>query len=85
MERKPARAAQLVGRGSTRGRPGEYLTDRLRDEALKFIEQNRDRPFFLYLSHYTVHIPLEAKQELVAKYRAKMRWTTRRTTPTTPR
>jgi arylsulfatase A-like enzyme len=55
------------------GRPGEYLTDRLRDDALKFIEQNRDRPFFLYLSHYTVHIPLEAKPELVPKYRAKTR------------
>ncbi len=34
------------------GRPGEYLTDRLTDEALKFIEANRERPFFLYLAHY---------------------------------
>ena len=49
---------------------GEYLTDRLTAEAEKFIEANKDRPFFLYLPHYAVHIPLRAKQELVAKYRA---------------
>src|SRR6185437_5245475 len=41
--------------------PGEYLTDRLTDEALEFIERNRERPFFLYLAHYAVHIPLQAK------------------------
>jgi len=41
------------------------------DGALKFIEQNQDRPFFLYLSHNTVHIPLEAPKELVDKYKNK--------------
>jgi len=50
---------------------GEYLTDRLTEEAEKFIEKNRDRPFFLYLSHYAVHIPLQAKQALIAKYEGK--------------
>ena len=54
------------------GRPGEYLTDRLSDEAIKFVENHRDRPFFLYLAHYTVHVPLQAKQEMIAKYRAKL-------------
>ena len=49
----------------------EYLTDRLTDEALKFIEANKDRPFFLYLPHYAVHIPLQAKAALVERYRAK--------------
>ena len=53
--------------------PGEYLTDRLTDEALKFIEANRERPFFLYFSHYAVHTPLQAKPELIEKYRAKLR------------
>jgi arylsulfatase A-like enzyme len=48
---------------------GEYLTDRLTDEALKFIKTNRDKPFFLYLAHYAPHIPLKAKKELVAKYK----------------
>lgn len=49
----------------------EYLTDRLTDEAIGFIEANRARPFFLYLPHYAVHIPLQAKEELVARYRSK--------------
>lgn len=49
---------------------GEYLTDRLAAEAGKFIAENKDKPFFLYLPHYTVHIPLRAKQELIQKYEA---------------
>ena len=48
--------------------PGEYLTDRLTDEAVKFIRDHRDRPFFLYFPHYGVHTPLQAKTEMVAKY-----------------
>lgn len=53
------------------GPPGEYLTDRLTDEALKFIETNKDDPFFLYLPHYAVHTPLQAKKELINKYKKK--------------
>lgn len=41
------------------------------DSAIEFIEANRDRPFFLHLSHHTVHIPLEAPVDLVAKYEKK--------------
>ena len=54
------------------GRPGEYLTDRLNAEALSFIEANKDRPFFLYLSHYAVHTFIQAKEELIEKYRRKL-------------
>jgi arylsulfatase A-like enzyme len=53
------------------GREGEYLTDRLTDEALKFIDGHRDGPFFLVLAHYAVHTPLESKEELAATYRVK--------------
>jgi arylsulfatase A-like enzyme len=53
------------------GPKGEYLTDRLTDEALKFIESAGGRPFLLYLSHHTVHVLLQAKPELLAKYQAK--------------
>jgi arylsulfatase A-like enzyme len=49
---------------------GEYLTDRLTTEAERFIDQNRDRPFFLYLAHYAVHTPLRAQPELVAHFKA---------------
>lgn len=40
-------------------------------EALKFIEANRDDPFFLYLAHHAVHVPLQAKEDLVSKYEKK--------------
>lgn len=55
------------------GPDGEYLTNRLTDEAINLIDQfdEGDDPFFLYLSYYTVHIPIEAPAELVAKYEAK--------------
>ena len=50
---------------------GTYLADVLTDEAERFLEANRDRPFFLYLAHYAVHIPLEAKQPVIDQYTAK--------------
>ncbi|MFM8393047.1 MAG: sulfatase [Acidobacteriota bacterium] len=49
---------------------GEYLPDRLTTEAERFIERHREKPFFLYFPHYSVHIPMKARAELVAKYRA---------------
>jgi len=55
------------------GRPGRGPKgiDLLTDQTIYFIEQHRDRPFFVTLSHHTVHIPLEARPETVAKYRRK--------------
>ena len=53
------------------GPPGEYLTHRLTAEALKFIEDHRTRPFFLYLPHYAVHTPLQAKKAMIEKYQQK--------------
>jgi len=50
---------------------GEYLTDRLGEEACKFIETNKDKPFFLYLTHYAVHTPIQSKPGLKAKYQKK--------------
>lgn len=54
-------------------KPGDYLTDRLTDEALKYIEQNKDRRFFLYLSHFAVHDPIQGRADLVKKYQAKLK------------
>ncbi len=55
------------------GPKGEYLTDRLTDEAIKFITANRAgrKPFFLYLPHYAVHTPLQAKAEKIARYKSR--------------
>jgi arylsulfatase A-like enzyme len=52
---------------------GEYLVDRLADEATNFIKRTaaKDQPFFLYLSHYAPHYPLEAKAELIEYYKNK--------------
>jgi arylsulfatase A-like enzyme len=51
--------------------PGEYLTDRLGEEACRFMEEHRGQPFFLYLTHYAVHTPIQGKKALVEKYRSK--------------
>ena len=59
--------------GLEKAEPGEYLTDRLALEAEKFIEANRDRPFFLYLAHYAVHTPLRAKPSMIEHYKVKPR------------
>lgn len=50
------------------GPTGEYLTDRQTDEALKFIEANRQKPFFVYLSYYAVHNPMQGKEELIKRF-----------------
>ena len=47
---------------------GQYLTDRLTAEAERFLDANRARPFFLYMPHFAVHIPMKAKEDLIAKY-----------------
>jgi arylsulfatase A-like enzyme len=53
------------------GPKGEYITDRLTDEAVKFLDDARGKPFLLFLSHYAVHVPIEAKADMVEKYKAK--------------
>ncbi len=50
---------------------GDYLADRLTDTAVQFITQNKDKPFFLYLSHDAVHTPIQAKEQLIEKYEGK--------------
>lgn len=55
----------------TDGPKGEYLTDRLTDEAIGLIEKNKDKPFFLYLAYYSVHIPIQAPKDLIEKYEKK--------------
>lgn len=53
------------------GAKDEYLTDRQSQEACKYIERNKENPFFLYLSYYSVHTKLEAPEDVVKKYKAK--------------
>ncbi len=53
------------------GPEGEHLPDRLATETTKFIEANKDKPFFAYFSFYSVHTPLMAREDLLKKYQAK--------------
>ncbi|MCC6123334.1 MAG: sulfatase [Pirellulales bacterium] len=46
-------------------------TDRIADEAVRFIEKHKTKPFFAYLPFPAVHIPLGARQDLVEKYQRK--------------
>jgi arylsulfatase A-like enzyme len=70
--------------GPLPGKPGDYLPDNLTDAANRFIEANRERPFFLFLSHWSVHyahclvenldsfsdeLRWPAKPEMIEKYR----------------
>ncbi len=59
--------------GMPDGPDGEYLTDREGQEAIDFIQSAHDSggPFFLYMSHYTVHRPTEAKQSDIDYFDAK--------------
>ncbi|MEE3086054.1 MAG: sulfatase, partial [Bacteroidota bacterium] len=53
------------------GPEGENLTDRLTDESIRFISQNQDYPFLLYLSYYSVHTPIQAHPDYLSNFQAK--------------
>ena len=53
-------------------REGEYLPDRLADEAIDFMRANRKKPFFVALWNYTVHWPMQPPKHLVEKYESRV-------------
>src|SRR5215469_103125 len=50
---------------------GQYLADFLTDHAVDFIRRHKDGPFFLYLPHFAVHAPHNAKEDLIAHFKPK--------------
>jgi len=54
------------------GPAGEHLPDRLARESVRFLEQHGNQPFLLFLSFYSVHTPLQGRQDLVEKYRKRV-------------
>jgi len=50
---------------------GQYLADFLTDRAVDFIQRHKEQPFFLYLPHFAVHSPHDAKPELYEKFKDK--------------
>jgi len=61
----------LMRNGQTESSDGRYLTDALTDEAIAFVEKNRDRPFALFLAHPAPHSPFQAPQALIDAYLKK--------------
>ena len=53
------------------GKDGSYLTDVLTDRTIEFITEKKDGPWCAYLAHIAVHTPLQAKADLLAKYKDK--------------
>ncbi len=51
------------------GMDGEYLTERLSDEAIKQLAETNGKPFLMVLSYYSVHVPLQAPKETIAHYK----------------
>jgi arylsulfatase A-like enzyme len=52
--------------------PGEHIEDRMASEAVKWMEKNKDRPFFLNYWAFSVHAPFDAKKSLIEKYRSRV-------------
>lgn len=51
----------------------EYLTDYLTDKAVAFIDESKDKPFFLYFAYHVPHTPIEGGADLVAEFSKKVR------------
>jgi len=51
---------------------GEYVTDRLAELAAQYIDDNKDKPFLLYMAHFSVHDPIQGRPDLVEKYQKKL-------------
>ncbi len=62
----------LTGPETIPGKEGDYLTDALTDRTIEFIENNKDTPFFVYLSHYAVHTPIQGKKDKAERYQEKI-------------
>lgn len=66
----PTTGTPVVKQTLKEGEPGEYLTDRLTEEAISLIRDGVEEPFFLYFPYYAVHTPLQAKKEKIKRYEA---------------
>ena len=67
----PGQATDLFGQPIDPAREGEYLTDRLTDEAIEYLEAHRDTSFVLHLAYYAPHVPIEGEPDKVQKYAAR--------------
>ncbi|MHC4994713.1 MAG: sulfatase [Planctomycetota bacterium] len=66
----PTTGRKLFKDSPLSGKEGDYLPDRLAEEGERYIREHADEPFFVMMSHYAVHTPLQAKEEMIARYEA---------------
>lgn len=62
-----------AGANSTGESRSEYLTDYLTDKAVEFIDESKDKPFFLYFAYHVPHTPIQGRADLVAEFAKKVR------------
>lgn len=55
------------------GKPGDYLTDRLTDKAVEYIDSKADSPFLMVMAHYAVHTPIQAPEDVTKTFQRKLR------------
>jgi arylsulfatase A-like enzyme len=60
---------QMLQHNTKRVKFDGYLTDVLGDYSVKFVEENKEKPFFMYLAYNAVHTPMHAKKEHLEKYK----------------
>ena len=65
------RGEDVLNQNQKLNKEGRYIASELNKRAVQFMEDNKSRPFFLYLSHYIVHSPFQAPDSLVQKYMRK--------------
>ena len=58
----------MRGKERWKAPPGSYMTDVFNNEAVEFIERNADRPFFLYVSHFAPHAPIQATKKYLERF-----------------
>lgn len=63
------------------GEEGEYLTDRLTDEAINILEDWQTGPFLMYFAYYNVHTPIEAQESDIEYYKQRVKEGARHTNP----
>lgn len=72
---KNPKPAQMIQQNGERVVFDGYLTDVLGDRSVGFVEENKDKPFFMYLAYNAVHTPMEAKESDLQKYKGHPRQT----------
>ncbi|MAI42903.1 MAG: hypothetical protein CMP95_10620 [Gammaproteobacteria bacterium] len=64
----PSKSPYILLKGTTEVSESEYLTEAFTREAVRFIEKNKNQPFFLYLPHFAVHGPLQVTQKYYDRF-----------------